>query len=98
MAIEIRWTIQSINDIISIAQFISENSPYYSQVQSERFFQRVSVLRDHPRSGRVVPETDEEHIRELIEGNYRIIYRIVSEQRIDVLTVHHSSRLLKNIQ
>ena len=27
-------------------------------------------------------------------GNYRIIYCIVSEERVDILTIHHSARLL----
>jgi len=34
-------------------------------------------------------------IRELIEGNYRIIYKIVNEYQIDILTIHHSARDLK---
>jgi mRNA-degrading endonuclease RelE of RelBE toxin-antitoxin system len=37
----------------------------------------------------------DENIRELILGNYRIIYRIISEERIDILTVHHSAKLLR---
>jgi toxin ParE1/3/4 len=46
--------------------------------------------------GKMVPEFLLPELRELIEGNYRIIYRIVSEERIDILTIHHSSRLLSN--
>jgi len=43
--------------------------------------------------GRTARESDNENVRELIEGNYRIIYEIIAEQ-IFVLTVHHSSREL----
>jgi len=35
------------------------------------------------------------YLRELIRGSYRIVYRIVDKDRIDILTVHHSARLLK---
>jgi len=35
---------------------------------------------------------DKQNIRELIEGNYRIIYLIINDERIDILTVHHSAR------
>jgi toxin ParE1/3/4 len=33
-------------------------------------------------------------VRELLLGNYRIIYRIVSDFRVDILTVYHSKRIL----
>jgi plasmid stabilization system protein ParE len=47
----------------------------------------------------MVAEIGNEIIRELIEGNYRIIYKIVNDSRIDILTIHHSSRdlLRRNI-
>lgn len=46
-------------------------------------------------SGKLVPEHDDSNFRELIEGNFRIIYKIVSNHQIDILTIHHSSRDLK---
>jgi toxin ParE1/3/4 len=48
-----------------------------------------------PRSGKVVEKYQRDDIREIYEGDYRIIYRILVE-RIDILTVRHSSRLLPN--
>ncbi|MDN3725167.1 type II toxin-antitoxin system RelE/ParE family toxin [Aequorivita sp. SDUM287046] len=53
---------------------------------------KVKILYSYSHSGKMVPEFNIEEIRELVEGNYRIIYRIVSKKRIDILTVHHSSR------
>jgi len=97
MASEIRWTFQSIEDLTSIADFISKESPYFAQVQTEKFFTRTEILETHPRAGRIVPEMNSDHIRELIEGSYRIIYRILSDDRIDIIAVHHSSKLLKDI-
>jgi plasmid stabilization system protein ParE len=44
----------------------------------------------------VVPEINDESVRELLMGNYRIIYRIISLERIDILTVHHSAKLLRS--
>lgn len=31
-------------------------------------------------------------IRELIEGNYRIIYRLLNNELIEILAIHHTSR------
>ena len=37
-------------------------------------------------------EIKNENFREIIEGNYRIIYKVISSERIDIITVHHSAR------
>jgi len=53
---------------------------------------RTHILKSHPQAGRVVPEIESEEIRELIEGSYRIIYKVVSNSQVDILTIHHSAR------
>ncbi len=56
-------------------------------------FEKVEGLKKFPEIGRVVPETDSKSIRELVYGNYRIIYRI-GETRLSVLTVRHGKQIL----
>ncbi|MCC7336851.1 MAG: type II toxin-antitoxin system RelE/ParE family toxin [Pirellulaceae bacterium] len=55
---------------------------------------RISVgrLRQYPFSGEVVPEVRREDLRQVLQGIYRIIYR-VSDLRIDILAVFHSARI-----
>jgi toxin ParE1/3/4 len=69
-------------------------------LQVERIKSRIKVLKTQPKSGKIVPEVNRIDIRELVYGNYRIVYKIVSQNRIDVLTIHHSARDLttRNIQ
>ncbi len=93
--VEINWTEQSLDDINSIAEFIAKDSVKYAQLQVELFFERIKILHTMPSAGKVVPELNKLKIRELNAGNYRIIYRIVNKNRIDVLTVHNGYRLLK---
>jgi plasmid stabilization system protein ParE len=50
-------------------------------------------LKRHPKLGRIVPEIGREKYRELIYGNYRLVYR-TSEKLISVLTVRPYGRLL----
>lgn len=96
MAVEINWTPPALHDVESIAEYIARDSEHFAKIQTTRFFERVEILRDFPLSGRVVPELTIKTIRELIEGNYRIVYKVVNENRIDILTVHSSYRLLSN--
>jgi addiction module RelE/StbE family toxin len=94
--VEINWTDQALQDIDNIAEFISKDSLKYAKIQTQLFFDRVEVLYSKPEIGRIVPEIHKKKIRELILGNYRIVYRIINLKRIDILTIHHSRRLLQN--
>ena len=96
MVVEVKWTTQTLDDIENIANFIAKDSEHYAVVQTERFFEKARILETHPLAGHFVPELKSENIRQLIEGNYRIIYTIVSADRIDILTIHHGKRLLSN--
>jgi toxin ParE1/3/4 len=92
----INWTDQSLEDVRNVAEFIAKDSIKYANIQTQIFFERVKILKKFPKSGRIVPELNNESIRELIQGNYRIIYKIVSQERIDIITIHHNNRLLGN--
>lgn len=90
--VQINWTHQSISDLKSIAEYISKDSKTYAKLQIIRIKQRTKILHSQIYSGKIVPEMNKQHTRELIEGNYRIIYKVVNISRIDILTVHHSAR------
>jgi len=94
--VELNWTIGAIDDLGIIAEYIGRDSLKYARIQVRKIRNKTHLLRTMPYAGKKVPELDDDTIRELLEGRYRIIYKIVSEERIDILTVHHSSRLLSN--
>ncbi len=91
----LNWTDLSIEDMINIGEFISKDSIKYSVIQIKRLRERAKLLKTPPFLGRIVSEINDESIRELIPDNYRIIYRIISEDRIGILAVHHSAKLLQ---
>jgi addiction module RelE/StbE family toxin len=93
---KLNWTEQATNDLISIGHYIERDSFNYAKIQIKRIRTKARILRKFPLSGRIVPELDNDFIRELILGNYRIIYKIISKDRIDILTIHHSAQLLDN--
>ncbi len=97
--VQINWTLQAISDLKDIAEYIAKDSKKYAKLQIVRIRFRTKILSSQIYSGKVVTEIGNQSIRELIEGNYRIIYKVVNETRIDILTVHHSARdlLRRNI-
>ena len=88
--VRINWTFQAREDLKAIAEYISKDSKRYAKLQVIRLKNRTKILKTHIHLGKIVPEFSRENIRELIEGNYRIIYKIVSNNQIDILTIHHS--------
>jgi toxin ParE1/3/4 len=86
--------VKAIDDLRSIHDYISKDSILYADRFVDKIINRVSQLENFPKSGRVVPEFDSPLIRALIEGNYRIVYKISSDQ-VAIVRVHHSARQLK---
>jgi len=84
----------AIEDLRLIHDYISKDSKRYAVRFIEKLFERVDQLKSFPKSGRVVPELNLESIRELIEGNYRIVYKISANQ-VAIIRVHHAARQLK---
>lgn len=91
----IRWTNQSIEDLKNIFDYISKDSAKYAKLQIIRIREHTSIISKNPRIGRVVPELARQDIREIIYRSYRIIYLLKSDEIIEILTIHHSSRILK---
>jgi toxin ParE1/3/4 len=83
-------------DLKEIIEFIKRDSLRYAILESKKIQAAINGLTKHPLMGRIVPEIEDERYRELIFRNYRIIYRIVSEKQINILTIHHHSRSLSN--
>jgi toxin ParE1/3/4 len=93
---EIVWSPRAIKDIDEIANYIAKDSLQYAEAQARLFFSTAEVLEAYPHRGRIVPEIGLSTIRQLLCGHYRIIYEVLKEGKVGILTVHHQSRLLKN--
>jgi addiction module RelE/StbE family toxin len=90
--VELRWTEQALDDINSIAKFIAKDSMFYAKLVIRNIFKSTEKITQFPEIGRIVPELQNENIREVISGSYRIIYRI-QNKLLQIITVYHSSRL-----
>ena len=88
----VRWSGRSLRNLQSIRDFISKNNP----VNAEKFiidmFDSVeSRLKHFPKSGRVIPEKGDRKFREIIHGNYRIMYKIEIEM-LTIVTVRNAKQ------
>ncbi len=94
--VKIIWTNNAIEDLNDIGEYIAKDSIRYAEKTVEDLFYATDILEKHPKAGKMVLEFSLENIRELIVANFRIVYEIIDEYRIDILTVHRTSRLIDN--
>ncbi|MBJ7881205.1 type II toxin-antitoxin system RelE/ParE family toxin [Gelidibacter salicanalis] len=70
--VQINWTHQAVADLRAVFDYISKDSNNYAKLQVIRIKKRTKILHSQIYSGKIVPEINKQHTRELIEGNYRI--------------------------
>ena len=88
------WAPQAIQDVEAIRAYVARDSARYADLVVERIIAAVGRLENNPRSGRIVPEVGDESVREVIHGNYRVVYRLRHEV-VEIATVFHGARLFR---
>ncbi len=76
-----------------IVLFIARNNPVRARTFRNELFLKAQSISDHPWMGRVVPERNDEGLREIVRGAYRIVYRVTVEtERVTILRFWHAAR------
>ncbi len=94
--VAIYWTSQANEDLKDIFDYIAKGSRKYAEWEVQKIIHATQILKHNQKSGKKVAEFAEDNIREILVGNYRIIYRIKSKSQVDILLVHHGARNLSN--
>ena len=90
---KIIWSPLSLDRATEIAEYIAQDNPSAAADWVETLFAKVELLKSSPRSGRVVPEANRDDVRELIYGNYRIVY-LSKDNQISILTIRHGKQIM----
>lgn len=91
----VKWTAHAKSQLRHIHNHIAYDSPLYAKRVSEALVQRTVDMDTLPRKGKMVPELDEDVVRELPLYSYRILYEIKSDSLIIVLAVIHKRQHLE---
>ncbi|HSV12630.1 MAG TPA: type II toxin-antitoxin system RelE/ParE family toxin [Tepidisphaeraceae bacterium] len=94
MAFKIVWSPEAVQQLHEISEYIARDSTTYAAGVILHIIEAAERLADHPRLGRRVPEWDRDELREVLSGNYRIIYR-VGNGRVDITDVMHGAQQLR---
>ena len=86
------WTETAKKDLQAIRRYIAADNPTAAARWVQDLRERARNALHAPLAGRVVPEFSREDIRELIEGNYRIVYQVFADHLV-ILTVFEGHQL-----
>ncbi len=93
MAVRISWSPEALRDLDEIYAYLRQANPVAGRQVLRGIKERLSLLKNFPQSGRVVPELGRVSTRELVFSPYRLIYRYsVAEKLIEVSRIWHSAR------
>ncbi|RPI74548.1 MAG: type II toxin-antitoxin system RelE/ParE family toxin [Desulfobacteraceae bacterium] len=90
---KITWSPLAIDKVSEIAEYIARDKPLAADKWISAVFSKVEQPASLPEIGRVVPEIGNDRFRELIYGNYRIIY-CIEKNHVSILTVRHGKQIL----
>lgn len=90
---KVAWTARAQARLRQIHAYIAQDQPLNADRFVDQITRSIEQLVTQSRSGRIVEKYQREDLRELIEPPYRIIY-LVLEDRIDIVTVRDTRRML----
>lgn len=87
------WTPQAHTDLKAIHDYITKNSDQNAKKVVRTLRRKADTLSELPRLGGVVPEIEQDDVREIAVLSWRLIYHIRREH-IYVLAIVHKRRQL----
>lgn len=92
--IKVLWTENAIQDLLGIKAFIAQDSIDRAEEWIVELYVAGETLSRLSGRGRIVPEFNQENLRELLIENYRLVYRVKSTS-VEIITVFEGHRQLK---
>ncbi|MCF6319618.1 MAG: type II toxin-antitoxin system RelE/ParE family toxin [Proteobacteria bacterium] len=85
---KLKWSPLAMERVLEIAL----DKPSAAEKWATDIFKITDNFKHNPKLGRIAPELYDESFRELIQGNYRIVYKI--DTQISILAIRHYKQML----
>ncbi|MGF7217117.1 plasmid stabilization system protein ParE [Spirosoma lacussanchae] len=87
------WKDEAKEDLRDILHYLSRSPSAYVENWSDELTKKLKLLESFPEMGRKVPEKELSHLREVLVGNYRLLY-IYFHDMITIIAVRHQASQL----
>ena len=88
---------RALDEIQEITESLERRSPAYARLFVNELFRRIYLLERFPLLRRMVPERQDERLRELLFKQYRIFYRIHPDDSLSVASVQSGTTPFREI-
>ena len=95
----IKWSKRGILRRVQCVRYIAKESQdwFTAWRWEDDVFATTAQLNDFPESGSIVRELRRDDIRQVLVGDYRVIYR-VKRRNVEILTVRHTAFLIQSLR
>jgi plasmid stabilization system protein ParE len=88
------WSPLALERIGEITSYIAQDNPEAARSWAENVFASAKNLSRFPESGRRVPEVRRKDLREIVMGNYRLIYRVKGQEIAAHITLRDNNHAM----
>ncbi|RKY23321.1 MAG: type II toxin-antitoxin system RelE/ParE family toxin [Planctomycetota bacterium] len=88
---EINWTAEAQQWLREIYHYIAQENPQAAKGIVDAIGERVQLLREFSEIGYRYQQVQDQHVRILLYGHYKIAYLIKPDGNIDILGVFHGA-------
>jgi toxin ParE1/3/4 len=90
---EVIWADRAYEHLIQIGEYIEKDSPFQAKRVIHLIWHETLLLEEHIRLGHKIPEMDNDLYRELRVFSFRILYKILSAEKVAIIGIVHGKRL-----
>lgn len=72
---QLLWTDNALQQLESIRSYIESNNANFAERYINRMLRRIDLLKSFPESGELQPQYRGGNVRQVVFGNYRIIFQ-----------------------
>ena len=94
---QVIWSNAAIDDLQRLREYYEPLSPRFADKLIDQLISRIRLLATFPQSGRTVPEFANPIIREVLSGNYRIVYRHEQSARVEIARIFHNAQSISQL-
>ena len=96
MDYSVNWSAEATEDLGAIAEYIARDSEFYARAVVSKILAASREIAEQPHIGRIVPEINDERIRERFVYSYRLVYKM-QLSTITIVAIIHGKRLLEKL-
>ena len=96
MGRQVVWTEPAWDDLAAAADYVARDSVNYAAALVQEVKKAAASLTEFADRGQVVPEFEDETIRELLVRPYRLVYMVLDDEVLILALVHGARRIWRS--